>query len=510
MSESRHRIKRQVIELTVAGEDEAALLHAEMGRIHERQLLPLIDRCCTELSDPDRIYRIDRLEVDLGTVDPENLEQDIVARAATPLRSALAAQIGQAEQSAGGEDLATRSSLELFEFFARTGSLPWWADISQPRLLDEVLERLLQTAPEPLVRSMRALANEDGSLKRLVLHYPDVLLTRLVLVLVPGLSGMPPDYFTELVDLLQGASGSASQPRARPRTSVWTAIMRTACRDRIAHTEPARFWREAVLQLAVDSGETYAALASSFYQSVGARDALAGGPLGAIATRLYQDLADAPRETPTEAQSASADEPNPLDLVFADVLREAVGESQPEWLEQQDPLDLTFSDADELYVANAGLVLLWPFLENFFDLLGLIEDKEFRDDAAAQRAVGLLQYIAGEDQSPPETLLPLNKVLCGISPDTIFDFGPEITAQEMEECNDLLVAVIQQAPILNEMSLAGFRGSFLLRNGQLGARDGNWLLRVERETHDIVLDRFPWSVQVVKLPWMEAMMQVEW
>jgi hypothetical protein len=484
MSEPRHRIKRQVIELTVAGEDEAALLHAEMGRIHERQLRPLIDRCCTELSDPDRIYRIDRLEVDLGTVDPENLEQDIVARATTSLRSALAAQIGQAEQSASGEDLATRSSLELFEFFARTGSLPWWADISQPRLLDEVLERLLQTAPEPLVRSMRALASEDGSLKRLVLHYPDAVLTRLVLVLVPELSGTPPDYFTELVDLLQGASGSASRPRARPRTSVWTAIMRTACRDRIPPTEPERFWREAVLQLAIDSGETYAALASSFYQSVGARDALAGGPLGAIATRLYQDLADVPRETPTEAQSRPPDE--------------------------LDPLDLTFSDADELYVANAGLVLLWPFLENFFNLLGLIEDKEFRDDAAAQRAVGLLQYIAGADQSPPETLLPLNKVLCGIAPETIFDFGPEITAQEMEECNDLLVAVIQQAPILHEMSPAGFCGSFLLRNGQLGARDGNWLLRVERETHDIVLDRFPWSVQVVKLPWMEAMMQVEW
>ena len=69
---------------------------------------------------------------------------------------------------------------------------------------------------------------------------------------------------------------------------------------------------------------------------------------------------------------------------------------------------------------------------------------------------------------------------------------------------------VQQAPILNEMSIAGFRGSFRLRKGELGARDGNWLLRVERETHDIVLDRFPWSVQVVKLPWMESRMQVEW
>ena len=173
-------------------------------------------------------------------------------------------------------------------------------------------------------------------------------------------------------------------------------------------------------------------------------------------------------------------------------------------------VDSSFSNADELYVENAGLVILWPFLANFFERLGLTEEKRFKDQAAAQRAVGLLQYVAGADESPPEILLPLNKVLCGLAPEEVFDFGAEITATEIEECNDLLAAVIQQAPILHEMSLPGFRTSFLLRKGQLGARDGNWLLRVERATHDIVLDRFPWGVHLVKLPWMEAMMQVEW
>jgi hypothetical protein len=95
-------------------------------------------------------------------------------------------------------------------------------------------------------------------------------------------------------------------------------------------------------------------------------------------------------------------------------------------------------------------------------------------------------------------------VLCGLALDEVFDFGDMISADEVEECTDLLTAVIAQAPILHQMSIAGFRGSFLLRQGQLSARDGNWLLRVQRETHDIVLDRFPWSVQIVKLPWMDG------
>jgi hypothetical protein len=60
------------------------------------------------------------------------------------------------------------------------------------------------------------------------------------------------------------------------------------------------------------------------------------------------------------------------------------------------------------------------------------------------------------------------------------------------------------------MSVPGFRNSFLLRNGQLSVRDGVWLVRVERETFDVVLERFPWSINWVKLPWMQAPIQVEW
>ena len=54
------------------------------------------------------------------------------------------------------------------------------------------------------------------------------------------------------------------------------------------------------------------------------------------------------------------------------------------------------------------------------------------------------------------------------------------------------------------MSVDGFRGTFLLRQGVLSTRDGAGLLRVERETYDVVLERFPWSWEWVKLPWMEA------
>jgi hypothetical protein len=70
--------------------------------------------------------------------------------------------------------------------------------------------------------------------------------------------------------------------------------------------------------------------------------------------------------------------------------------------------------------------------------------------------------------------------------------------------------VIAHAPILHNMSLQGLRGTFLLCQGVLSARDGAWLLRVQRETYDVVLDRFPWSITWVKLPWMNTLLRVAW
>lgn len=174
-------------------------------------------------------------------------------------------------------------------------------------------------------------------------------------------------------------------------------------------------------------------------------------------------------------------------------------------------LDLNFSEADELYINNAGLVILWPFLSHFFTHLDLLaENKQFNNLATMQRAVALLHYLATENDNFPEYWLALNKVLCGMAITDVYHLDSPLLESEMSECTTLLKAVIAQAPILRDMSESGLRGTFLLRAGVLSTRDGAWLLRVERETYDIVLDRFPWNWVWVKLPWMEAPLRVEW
>ncbi|MFN8459463.1 MAG: contractile injection system tape measure protein, partial [Anaerolineae bacterium] len=230
MSAQRHIIKRQTIELKIQKAAEAQSLQAEMSRIYRQRIVPLIDKYCTELSQPNHIHRIELLEVDLGYLDPQHFEEQLVAKVGPAVRQALAAQIDRQEQSAlqPGSSFKAMSHLELFAFFARTGSLPWWADTSQPRLLDECLQHLLQTAPEPLRRLLRSLIQEQRPLRRLIYHYSDELLAQLAGLLTPSLQ---PSLARELPELMIGfkkIDAIASKPAAHLRQSVWANILYVA------------------------------------------------------------------------------------------------------------------------------------------------------------------------------------------------------------------------------------------------------------------------------------------
>lgn len=198
-------------------------------------------------------------------------------------------------------------------------------------------------------------------------------------------------------------------------------------------------------------------------------------------------------------------------------------------------IDRRFSDSEQITVADAGLVLLWPFLPAFFARLGWLTTeagagrppgRAFGSALLAARAVVLLHRLATGDEAAPdapvaEHLLPLPKLLCGLAPEAPLIAAPADAAADpasdqaawraaLAEGDLLLQAVIAQAPILRAMSVPAFRASFLLRAGQLGVRDDHWLLRVERTAYDLVRDRFPWAVSVLRLPWMNSTLQVEW
>jgi hypothetical protein len=174
------------------------------------------------------------------------------------------------------------------------------------------------------------------------------------------------------------------------------------------------------------------------------------------------------------------------------------------FLEQEEP-------ADAIYINNAGLVLFGPYLSRYFEMLDLVYNRKFRNDAAASRGVHLLQYLVnGKEEDTGEQSLVLNKLLCGLPTWWPVQEFPALTDKERETTSQMLGAVIRNWPAAKNTSPAAFRETFLDRSGRLAHKDTSWRLKVEKRTYDVLLAQLPWSFNNIKLPWMEKIIYTEW
>jgi hypothetical protein len=166
--------------------------------------------------------------------------------------------------------------------------------------------------------------------------------------------------------------------------------------------------------------------------------------------------------------------------------------------------------AERHRVANAGLVLLWPFLDHYFRGLGLLEQGQFAGFGQRCRAAHLLQHLATGALEAPEHDLALNKVLCGLAVETALETGAPPSQAEQEFGAQLLHAVTQRWDKLKNTSAEILRSTFIAREGELTRCVGGWTLHVERGTFDVLLPSLPWPISTVKLSWMEEVLWVHW
>jgi hypothetical protein len=167
-------------------------------------------------------------------------------------------------------------------------------------------------------------------------------------------------------------------------------------------------------------------------------------------------------------------------------------------------------EGEKIYIENAGLVLLHPFLSTLFDRTGLVKNGEFVNDEAKLRAPHLLQYLVNHEQESPEQALLLNKILCGIEYQEAITSGIVLTELEMKIANELLYVVTQQWEKLKNTSINGLQETFLQRSGSLCLSSEGWTLVVENKAYDVLLQTLPWGLSFIKNSWMTEPIFVEW
>ena len=174
---------------------------------------------------------------------------------------------------------------------------------------------------------------------------------------------------------------------------------------------------------------------------------------------------------------------------------------------QREPI---IEEGTKLYVNNAGLVLMHPFIPTFFMLIGLVKQGKFVDELARQRAVLLLQHLVYGTDEFEEHELVLNKILCGLPLEEPVPQKIILTEKETGTAAELFKIIFQRWDKAKNSSVEGFRNSFLKRAGSLLYLEEGWQLKVEQKGYDLILQTLPWTFGMVKFPWMEKAVFTEW
>ncbi len=159
-------------------------------------------------------------------------------------------------------------------------------------------------------------------------------------------------------------------------------------------------------------------------------------------------------------------------------------------------------------VKNVGLILLHPFLKQFFSVCGFLNDKN--EIIKPTEAIHTLHYIATKKEKQLESSLVFEKFLCGIPVSKSIARDVEISSEIKENAEELITAVAQNWEVLKKSSNDLIRNEFLQRSGKLDLTKDNPYIIVEQKTQDILLEKLPWGIAMCKLPWIKSFIEVQW
>ncbi|HEX2630499.1 MAG TPA: contractile injection system tape measure protein, partial [Chitinophagaceae bacterium] len=166
---------------------------------------------------------------------------------------------------------------------------------------------------------------------------------------------------------------------------------------------------------------------------------------------------------------------------------------------------------DCIYINNGGLAILHPFLQPLCSALGLLDsDNRFIDEPARHKACVVIYYLQSGTDLYAEEEMAFNKILCGMAIEDVLPAEISLNDTDKKECNELLDAVIDYWDALKGASAAALQETFIRRSARLSFKNDHWLLQVERNATDILTDRLPWGIGIIKLPWLSHLIHTEW
>ncbi|WP_337965497.1 contractile injection system tape measure protein [uncultured Flavobacterium sp.] len=167
------------------------------------------------------------------------------------------------------------------------------------------------------------------------------------------------------------------------------------------------------------------------------------------------------------------------------------------------------ADISGLYVENAGLMLIHPFLKSLFVNCKLLDKDNTINDPEV--ATHLLHYVATGQEQDYENAMTFEKFLCNIPIDEPIERNIILSEEMKKEASEMLQAVLDNWDIMKKSSAELLQNEFLQRPGKLSViGDENPTIIIERKTQDVLLDKLSWNLSIIKLAWKKRIIYVNW
>lgn len=475
---NQHIIQKQTIEINFENRVDSAGLPNHIAEVFYEKLQPQMEVLFDELFGKNYHASIGRLEIDCGVLNKKNWEQEFTEQVIRKLKEEL---IQVNKEEVDNKKVEENSAAEAFFFFLENGFMPW------NKRIDSIaeLEQLLNVDEILIARLKKLFTQKAKAADRMAWQFSKKFTSRTIAQITKDSK----DELREILRLLGKFNLLRAEKQIDDSTIkridkhiVDAVILNLFSSDENKNKVDHFF---TFLLTKVDGNEELKAEIHEIINYLRLNKKY-------ISSTAEKDKQETIKSGVKEKYESNKDEKYEQEEII-----------KKDRSENEIPLDA-------IYINNAGLILLYPFLQNLFEHLGLTKENAWIDSTSQQLAVLVTEYLVKGKCEVEEFDLMLNKILCGIDLDEIVATWIQLNDEIKTECEVLLNEVISRWSVLKNTSIEGLRETFLQRHGKLSKVDKGWLLQVEQNAVDILLNHLPWGLGIIKLPWMKEMLFVEW
>ncbi|SDX51167.1 hypothetical protein SAMN05444410_11840 [Hydrobacter penzbergensis] len=493
MHAGKHIIGKQFLDITYNGNTDGIALQRTTENMLRKELLPQLEALFDRYSPDDEIISIDRLALEF-TLDANDMENNLAQRIIEGLNEALARKI----KNKSARPTPASKFVQLLIFYLRNGYLPWWSHFTGTGNWHSfVLENLSASLPAYEKAQLQAVIQETQARQRVAVQFHETYFWEFINIL-SGSQTIFNAWYNDLQHITEWIARTDQQQSFR--VNIRLSILQFLSTPSGGSSQSPNAMSEQLAKIVKAQLEEVLPK-GTLHKETGTLklliDELNNKDFKALMTQeLRREKTTSSGSTSQQATNADKTETDTQQKEQPPAAVNATQDNQP-----------VLSEADTIYINNAGLVIVAPYLGRFFDKLGLLNDNQINN---VSRAITLLQHIVTGENEFEEFEVVLPKLLCGLKPQDPIPQKYQLTTADKEAAAELLQAVITNWQVLKNTSVAGLRESFLQREGKLQMAGDQWRLKVQTSSYDMLLDYLPWNIKMIKLAWMQSLLVVEW